>query len=146
MPKICPDPFDRLEPGELDAHLAQCPECCARWHQHRQMLELMGGAEPPRLSPGFNARLMSRLNQESSLAAVQTGPWIALRIYAVAAALLSLFILARLDWSWMSSLTPMGKVLCALALLATPMVALFDFSWLQKLAGARFSFSPPPSH
>jgi len=135
MPKSCPDPADRPAPADLEAHLAQCPDCRASWRQHRQMLALLAGAEPPRLSPGFNAHLMSRLARERAPAAARTGPWIALRIYTLAAALLSLVLLSRLDWSWVSSLTPTEHVLYALALLATPIAALFDFSWLLRRAG-----------
>jgi hypothetical protein len=100
------------------------------------MLEGLSAAEPPRLSPGFNARLMRRLEQESAPAPARTWPWIALRLYAVAAALLSLFILARLDWSWVPALTSAGRVVWVLALLATPLVALFDLPWLRRPAGA----------
>lgn len=131
----CPDPSDRPAPAELAEHMAQCPECRAQWHAHREMLEGLSGAEPPRLSPGFNARLMRRLERESVAAPARTWPWLALRLYAAAAALLSLFILARLDWSWVPALTPAGRIACVLGLLATPMVALLDLPWPRRLAG-----------
>jgi anti-sigma factor RsiW len=116
--------------------MAQCPECRAQWRAHREMLAGLSGAEAPQLSPGFNARLMRRLERESAPAPARTWPWLALRLYVIAAALLSLFILARLDWSWVPALTPAGRVACVLGLLATPLVALFDLPWPRRLASA----------
>src|SRR6185295_1745078 len=122
------DPSDLRVPPGLDEHLAHCPECREQWQAHREMLRLKDD-EHPQLSPGFNARLRRRLEAESaSVSAPRRWPWLALGLYATAAAALSLVILARLDWSWVPALDPAERVLGVLGLLAFPIVGLFDLS------------------
>jgi hypothetical protein len=141
MPTPCFDPSERPAPPDLATHLEECPACRAQWKAHRELVELLGTSEPPRLALEFNARLLRRLESQSH--AVPASPrwprWprTLLRLYWAAAALASLAIVARLDWEpWLASLGPVERVWAALALLATPMIALFDLAWLRRLYAA----------
>jgi hypothetical protein len=136
MPTSCPDPTDRLSPADLDAHLAHCPTCRAQWSLHRDLLAGLGGGAVPVLSRDFDAGLkqsLSRVALSASADAPSRAPaWprIVLFSYWAAAAAACLFILIRLDLvSWIAALSPAERAWSLIAVLATPMVALFDFGW-----------------
>lgn len=139
MPTPCSEPSDpSISPG-LEEHLAECPECRDQWGLHREMVEHLSGGAASHLSPGFNARLMRRLAQERAPLPARSWPWLALGVYAVAAAFVSVVILARLDWSWVLAVPPVARAAGGIGVLATPIVLLVDFSWLRRLAGARIA-------
>lgn len=107
------------EPGNLEERLAA----------------LRFEGEPPRLSPGFDARLWSRLEQEAARRTVRW-PRLALRLYWAAAAVASLALLARLDGAWLGAFSPEVRVWLLLAVLASPTAALFDPAWVRRLVGS----------
>jgi anti-sigma factor RsiW len=84
----------------FERHAAKCASCQAQWLAHAELLRARRGMEPPVLAEDFNYRLRSRLEREipARPLSAKASRW--LHGYWVFAALLSVYIIVRIDWPW----------------------------------------------
>jgi anti-sigma factor RsiW len=93
------------ERAELEAHLATCPECQARWAAFQQVDWVLSNAATFAPTPGFVNRFAARLAQQQVELArrarrERTGAWVG--VFATGLAALALLVVPALLATWSS--------------------------------------------
>lgn len=119
-----------------ERHLSGCGACRTQWQVHHALRSTFHAAPVPEPGPDFGRALVARLAREASSVPSQarSKPNWGLRLYWLAVALLSVFIVAQIDWSAAFDATPWLPALLLSPLMALPFLLLVDLEGLVRAA------------
>ena len=123
------------EQRAFERHAAGCASCQAQWIAHAELVQSGHRMQAPVLPEDFNHRLRNRLKEEIPAPAMRRNAGLWLHGYWVLAALLSLYIVVRIDWPW-PLVSPWIPALLILMILTFVVVELVPARSARRVAAA----------